>query len=288
MASVPANPPPPAAAPGGNPFGDTAGGGYEPDAANPFASPAMAAAQNPAAGEFGPGVATWPSGRLEATHALSVAWNIYKDNLGVVFGGFIVIVVINYVISFIQQMIQIAVVGAANPAPGDLPPAMFAVIVLFFFISQAVQIFLTIGFVRILLEVSRGRRPEFGMLFSGGPWFLRAFFGGLLYGLMVVLGCIALLLPGIYLALRYWPYLHFIVDKNCGVGQSFSLAGQATKDNMGEGVIMALISFGLMMLGLLMLCIGVFATLPLVSLCWTIAYLMITGQPFKQQQVNAY
>ena len=260
-----------------DPFGAGTEAGYTPDEANPFASPAATVSGNQ--------VAPWPSAKLEATYAVSTAWTLFKDNLGVVFGGFVLIAVINYAISFIQQMLQMVVMGMNQQGGGGEPPVMlFAIMGVFFIISQSVQVFLTIGFVRIMLEVARGRSPEFKVLFSGAPWFLRSLGGGILYGLMVLLGFIALIVPGIYLALRYWPYLHFIVDTNCGIGEAFSKAGEATKNNMGEGFILGLIGIGLMILGFLMFCVGVLATAPLVSLSWTVGYFMITGQPFRQQQ----
>lgn len=277
--SAPAAGPPPVPDTGQNPFGGEQNAGFAPpDAANPFASPASAAT-----GPAGHGTGEWPNQKMEATYAVSTAWMIFKENLGVILGGFVLITVIGQAISFLQQGVQMLVLGG-NGGGGDPPIMLFAIMAIFFVISTAVQTFLWVGFVRILLACARGQNPEFGVLFSGGQWFLRGLGGTILFNLMVGIGMVALIVPGVYLALRYWPYLHFIVDQDCSVGNAFSRAGEATKNNMGEGFLLGLIGFGLAILGLIMFCVGILFTAPLVHLAWTVSYLMITAQPFKQQQ----
>ena len=111
---------------------------------------------------------------------------------------------------------------------------------------------------------------------------MKVFLGYLLFGIIVGLGCLALIVPGVYLAMRYWSFMHFIVDKDCGIMESLKLAGEASKGNMGETFLLGLISFGLVILGYIMLCFGILVTMPVIYLSLTIAYLMMTAQPFRQ------
>jgi uncharacterized membrane protein len=97
-----------------------------------------------------------------------------------------------------------------------------------------------------------------------------------------VVGLLFLIVPGIYLAVRYWPGAHFIIDRGVSMREAFQLASAHTEGNLGQSVLLALYGFAVFVVGLLMCYIGLFVTLPLYSMLWTTAYLMITRQPIHQ------
>ena len=278
--AAPTTPPPAANPPAANPFAADPKKSQAEQGGNPYASPSMAASRGPA-GALGSG-----SGKLEASKAVATAWMLFKENIGLLVGCVVVLMVVAQVISGVQQAVQFAITEGPiqpgrNPNPENVLMLVGATLV-FTVLSQAVQGFLWIGLIRIQLCIARGQETSFGMLFSGGRWFLKVFFANLLFGLIVGLGFVALIVPGIYLMLRYWSYSHFIVDKDCGIMESFNLAGEASKGNLGETFVLGLIGFGLMILGVVMLCIGILFTAPIVYLSTTVAYLMMSAQRFRQ------
>ena len=99
---------------------------------------------------------------------------------------------------------------------------------------------------------------------------------------MVGVGLILLIVPGIYIAATYWSYMYFLVDRNCGVFESFQLAGMHAPGNRMQAVLLGIMAIGLSFLGLLACGVGMLVTVPLVMLMIVIAYLMMTGQPFVQ------
>lgn len=241
---------------------------------NPYASPAV---------DPTPQVTESKSignGKLEATRAVSIAWTLFKEHAGVLIGSLILIGVAGEVVRYLQEISQtVALHGGAGMPQGVRTAFVIFIVVVFYLIGQAVQTFLTTGLTNIQLHIARGQRVDFGMLFSGSRWFLKAFLASLLFGIMVLVGTIALVVPGVYLALKYWSYLHFIVDRDCEVMESFKLAGEASNGNMGETLLLVLIGIGLIILGLLMCLVGILVTTPVLTLSYTIAYLMMTGQP---------
>jgi len=252
--------------------------------ANPYAAPSAAASLPSSGKPMGAG-----NGKLEASKAVSVAWKLFQENIGILVGAFVVLMVVNQVISFAQQLIQMALMGAAGGRPGpggginqEQLMLLGVSTLAFALISGVIQGFLMIGMIRIQLCIARGQQTSFGMLFSGGRWLLKVVIANLIFGLIVGLGIVALIVPGIYLALRYWSYQHFIIDKDCGILESFTLAGEASKGNLGESFVLFLIGFGLAILGMLMLCIGLIFTTPIAYLSMTIAYLMMSSQRYRQ------
>lgn len=139
-------------------------------------------------------------------------------------------------------------------------------------VSNVLSIFLSLGMVRIGLNIVDGKEFTIGQLFSGGPHLVSGFLASLLFGLMVLVGCLLLIVPGIYLALRFGPYMNAIVDRKMGVFDSLSYASQLTTKNRGNLFVLALANIGIVLAGVLALCVGLFFAYPLVFLSWIIAY----------------
>ena len=244
--------------------------------ANPYSAPRVDTSRGPSK-LTGSG-----SGRLEASKAVGTAWTLFKEHIGLLVGCFVVLMVTSSGMNFAQQVIQGILLGGPVQPDDVLKPELIALSLVFFVLNTAIQSLLVIGLIRIQLCIARGQETSFEMLFSGGRWFLKVFLANILFAIITGLGFVALIIPGFYLLMRYWTYSHFIVDKDCGIMESFSLAGEASKGNMGETFLLALIGLGLGILGILMLCIGILFTTPVIYLAGTIAYLMMTGQSYRQ------
>jgi phage FluMu protein Com len=264
-------PPPPK-----NPFGDT-GGGATPFggaaggvAVNPYASPASAAYQPAAFGPIaGSPVVPRPVG---VEPILNYAWQLWQQHLGILLGITVIGIAVNYAIQIVFTIPQMAL--QAN----DQAEAAIAVSLLGSLLNQGIQLFLGIGMARIALKLARRQRAEFTDLFSGGPLFLPVLGAYILFNVALTVGLLLLIVPGIILALMLWPYYMLIVDQKAGVIESFSLASQVTKNNWGTAFLLAILSIGIFIVGVIALCIGVIFAVPLILMLWTVAYLMMSGQ----------
>ncbi len=139
-------------------------------------------------------------------------------------------------------------------------------------ISNVLSIFLTLGLVRIGLDLVSGKQISVGQLFGGGRHLLRAIGASILYGLMVGLGILLLIVPGIYLALRYGQFMTAIVDRDMGVMESLSYSSSITTNNRMNLFLLALMSLAIAIAGLLALCVGLFFAYPVILLGWMVAY----------------
>jgi phage FluMu protein Com len=223
--------------------------------------------------------------KIEAGEILSHAWEIYKDQVGLLVGAIVVVGVINFAIAMVGSAIQqVALLGAAGPGGrGGNPFAMgigaFGLTILFQLISYAVNAYLQAGLHVLMLRVARREGVDFVVLFSGGRFFWRYFWGTLLFNLMVAVGFVLLIVPGIILALMFWPIYFVIVDRDTGVFESLRLASELTTGNYLAAFVLFLAVFGLQLLGIFPgLCIGLLFTAPLGELLWAVAYLGMNGQ----------
>lgn len=168
-----------------------------------------------------------------------------------------------------------------DPASGEVittstgpSPSGAAVLVSFFLnlVSNVVSIFLWLGVTRIGLNLVSGKPAEVGMIFGEGSKLLRGVGAGILYGLMVGFGLLLLIVPGIYLALRYGQYFTAIVDRDLGVIESFSYSSDLTTNNRMSLLGLAILSFLIVLAGAIALCVGMIFAYPVVWLTGLVAY----------------
>ena len=220
---------------------------------------------------------------------LKATWELFKVHFGILIGVFMIMVAAGIVTSvglLIFRFAVMAITGEVNQ-PGEITPITIGVSIFENLTNQLVSMWFTIGAIRIMLQISRNQPPDLGLLLQSAPFFIRAFLATLLFGILFIGGLILLIIPGIYVILTYWNYTYFIVDRNCGVFESFRLAKVHASGNRLSIFVTWLIISGLGFIGVLACCLGWIATSPFCLLLLVITYLTMTGQPFVQPRVVA-
>jgi hypothetical protein len=225
--------------------------------------------------------------KIDAGDSLSVAWEIYKNNLGIllvatlIMGG--ISLVLQIAAQFAQQIIARSVMGPGGAPPGGNPgPAVFAVlgVSLFFgiLVFAIVSCYLQAGYHRLLLRVARGENVEISELFSGGRFFWRVFCANFLFTLMYTVGFALCLVPGVFVMLAFWPFLFLIVDREVGIIESFQISLELMTGNYLAAFLLGLVWFGLWVGGFIACGIGLLFTYPLAMLALAVAYCTMSGQ----------
>lgn len=130
-----------------------------------------------------------------------------------------------------------------------------------------------------------GRRAEFADLFLGFNYFVPTLVASLLISLLVGVGTLLCIIPGLVVAAMYkFTYL-FIVDKKMDFWPAMQASHAIVKqDYVGFTlflILMALVN----LLGVLCCIVGVFVSLPVTFAAITIAYKEIVG--FEQRTADA-
>jgi hypothetical protein len=270
--------------PPANPFGDLAGNPYGDAAAtglNPYASPSASVFST----------APMPMGTVPiqprpvpADAVFNYAWEVWKRNLGLLIGVTVTVGLINYAVALPFSGMQ-AVFQRNQDAQSAVAVALFGQLV-----NYLVQCYLGIGQVHIALKLARWQRAQFSDLFGGMPQFLPVLGGMIIATIVGGLGFLLLIVPGVLLALTFWPFYYLLVDRRAGVIESFSVARTITAGNWGTSFVLWLMTFGVMLVGCAALCVGLIAAMPLVSVMWATAYLMMSGQipthPMQAEQMT--
>ena len=145
-------------------------------------------------------------------------------------------------------------------------------------VSNLVQFFLGIGQAQIALKLARRQPAQYTDMFGGGPRFFPLLVAMILFVIAYFVGLLLLIVPGIIVILMWWPCYYLVIDRKAGVIESFSVAAKVSQGNWGTVFLLWLTSIGISILGCLAVCIGLLFALPLVTMLYSVAYLMMSGQ----------
>lgn len=219
----------------------------------------------------------------EPTEATGRAWDIVKANFAIIVGAFFVVSIITGVI----QNILSRVMGTIDPTV--LQHVRDIEQLLEIYQSQAligfvvtgimwpIQAFFKAGLVKFSLSAARGQHPNFGDIFSGGPRTLPMLGAIILKTIIIAIGFLLLIIPGIYLACALSQVEYFVADRNMGPIEAIKASFAATEGQKLKVALYAILSFFVTILGLLACCVGVFVALPVIEIGWAIIFTRITG-----------
>ena len=242
-----------------------------PDSENPYQSPASA---GPDQRFFAPPGEIRPA-RIEFGETLSRTWAVFTDKWLPVLGAVALIAFINIVASFTMQGIIAGIAGAVQDAAvaGGIA---FLVQVLY----QIMAIWLGIGLQLFTLGVVRGEEARFGLLFAGGPYLLSVILVSLLIGLVVILGLILFIIPGIIFALMLAQAQLLIIDRKMGVIDAMSTSRDVMAGNKMTVFAIGIVAGFVGLLFVLITCgLGYLAVGPYMMILSIVIYLGVTGQP---------
>lgn len=137
---------------------------------------------------------------------------------------------------------------------------------------SALSVFFEIGLLKIFLKLVDGVKAEFQELWAYPQYFVNLLVSSILFGLIVGVGLILLIVPGIYLALRLQFYSYYVVDKNAGITDSLKMSWEKTRGKVLDLFLFALLLIALNILGALALLVGLLVTIPVSFVAITLLY----------------
>jgi uncharacterized membrane protein len=94
----------------------------------------------------------------------------------------------------------------------------------------------------------------------------------IIFGVMVLIGLVFFIVPGIYIGIRCHFFGFFIVEEGCGPIDALSRSAELTKGNVGNLFLWWLMLFGINVVGLLALGVGVLITAVITMLATAVVY----------------
>ena len=139
-------------------------------------------------------------------------------------------------------------------------------------LTHVASVFLSLGITRIGLNLVSGRPFHIGMMFGEIDKLLRAVGASILYGLVVAIGLLLFIVPGVYMALRWGQYLNAMVDRDLGVFESFAYSSRITSGQKWPLLGLGILCFLIILAGLLAFVVGMIFAYPIAWLAGFVAY----------------
>ncbi len=126
-------------------------------------------------------------------------------------------VVISVLVGMIQSGFQFLVLPMQKQQDVFIPLTI-VVALLYVVVQMQVQN----GWIRYLLQLMRHDDAAFGLFLADPVRIIFSFLGGIAFSVVVTVGYLLLLVPGIIWSVKYRYVLYLIVDKRIGIKQAFS------------------------------------------------------------------
>ena len=182
------------------------------------------------------------------SEAILFGWNTLKKNFRFFLGMLAIVVVVN------------VLVGLVISSFSEEAPKVLVMVVSV--ISWVLDLLISIGVIKITLKFCDQEQPTYRDLFSAYRLLLNYIVGSIVYGIIVAIGFVFLIIPGIYLAVKYQFYEYLIVDKGMGPIEAIKRSGVLTEGVKQNLVLFWLALVGINILGMIALGVGLIATVP--------------------------
>lgn len=146
---------------------------------------------------------------------------------------------------------------------------------------------LMVGTWREVLGTIDGRKPDVGRMFQGFDRFGDAFLAHLVSSILIVLGIVCLIVPGIILAIMWMFTLPVIGETPLGFWEAMRESSRLTEGYRWRLFLLALACILVCLLGLLVFCVGVFVALAVNMTALGLAYRFLQAKKRQASQAPA-
>ena len=133
------------------------------------------------------------------------------------------------------------------------------------------------GYCIAAFRILTGKPFQFSDFFGGFNYFLPLFLAGLASGIIVSVGTVLLILPGIYLTVGYMLTVFLVIDYRMEFWQAMETSRKIVTKNWFAFFVFALLLFLINLLGIIALGVGLLVSAPVTACAAAIAYKEIVG-----------
>lgn len=209
--------------------------------------------------------------KFSKEQALRFGWDRMKNNLGFFIVYLIILFIVEWFFSMFAQLFL------------DRLPSLS----LLFYLGYCVVILVSSIFViKIGLRLYDNEKiGSYDFLSFSTQLFFKFLLGYILYVLLVMVGFILLVVPGIYLAMKFQFVQYLIVDKNTDVIEAFKKSGRMTDGQKWNLFLLMLLYMVIIFIGVMALGVGILIAIPIVMVAQAYVYKKLSLNPVTQSDI---
>lgn len=154
--------------------------------------------------------------KFSKKEALFDGWNTFKSNYKILLSISFILIMIALVLQILTDLFRV----------DNLAAYYFITIIL-----TLISAYIGLGRINIIVNINNNKEALLKDLIIPYPILLRCIGAGLIFGVLVTGGMFVLIIPGIFLAIRYQFYAYLIFDKGLGVTQALEKSFEITRGN---------------------------------------------------------
>jgi len=193
--------------------------------------------------------------KFTISEVVKSSWETLKSQIWILVGLFIGYMILSVIMNLILSF---------SPILTNIASAIIGTIFL-------------LGYLRNIFQTMDGEEPQFSAYGQESRKLLKTIVANLINMIIVVIGLVLLVLPGIYLALRLQFFTAIIVDEDAGITEALKRSWEITKDDVLPLFLVLLVSIGIVLAGALLLGVGIFVACPLVYVIQLSVYRKLKG-----------
>jgi len=202
---------------------------------------------------------------VDAKKIYTQAWEFFKANWKLVYKAGLLFGVLTYVPQFTLD----AILSALQASEQDFLVAIVGLVV------QVWQTIIGMGAIIVFLDIIRNKHAavvNLEVFFSQTSRFWLYILASLRYTIIILIGFLLLIIPGIIWSIKYQFVFYLLVDKKLGVKEAFDVSAQMTEGIKWKIFVFGLFGFLIVIAGLLLLGVGLFIAFPVVTIASYMLY----------------
>jgi len=252
------------------------------------------------------------TGNLDLGQIISQSWEIYKVHWGMSILAYFIMAMLGWGFGMVSGMITQPIIMMSPE-----PVVVFGVQVASFVVQQIFGVWQSLCLALFYLQVVRGRGADLAVLFQGHRYLLQGAVAWLVFlltmfavlvvlvgipagitwlvtqngevaALVAVVGGVISLVPIIYISLAWSQMYYLIVDRNASALESLTTSHQITRGKKGTLFLIYFVLGVIGMSGIIALCIGVFATIPISILGMAVTYFHLIGPEHQEKESGTF
>jgi len=229
-----------------------------------------------------------PAGKpFSVGDAFGYGWKKFTENVGPILIAMLVFMFVGAVIYGLQFLLQsitspdATVVSGENGFVIQQSGSGFAamlVSLVFSIVGFIWSYLIQAGFARGGLALTEGRPLVLGELLSFNK-LGRIILAGIILSVLTFIGLLLCILPGLVVAFFGAFFVYFILDQDLGAWESITASFAFVKDNIGNLLLLLILTWLALVAGALLCGLGLFVAVPVTVIAQTYAYKVLRGQP---------
>ncbi len=215
---------------------------------------------------------------VEIKKAITTGWQVFKENPGFL----IVIVLIQLTAPHLFDLPAMVIESFLEPSV-----IAIVIVVILNLLGLAISIIIGLGVINVTLGLAKNRDMAFRDLFVEFRMILNYIRASILFGIVVFVGLIFLIIPGIIIGIALSPFPYFIIDENKGPIEALKASYALTRGAKWELFVFGILQGLIMIAGVLAFLVGYFVALPITMVASAAVYLQLKSQMNQQETVVA-